>query len=81
LFDAVAERDRWRGEYIRRAIERGKCRAAERHGAAVGYGVLTYAFYGNGMIEIVYVAEEHRCSGGEDGAGPSLTPGGHTATP
>ncbi|HEY8418456.1 MAG TPA: GNAT family N-acetyltransferase [Limnochordales bacterium] len=62
-FDAVAQRDSRRVDYIHRAIQAGQCYVAQRGGAPVGYTVLTYSFYGNGMVEMLYVAEAHRRSG------------------
>lgn len=62
-FDEVAQRDARRVAYIRTRVHAGECFVAEREGRPVGYGVLTYSFYGNGMIEMVYVAAAHRRSG------------------
>lgn len=52
-----------RHEFLRHAIESGTCYLATRDGAAQGYGVLNYTFFGNGFIELLYVAEQARRSG------------------
>ncbi|HEY8495531.1 MAG TPA: GNAT family N-acetyltransferase [Limnochordales bacterium] len=62
-FDEVAQRDGRRVEYIRAKVDAGECFVAERNDCPVGYGVLAYSFYGNGMIEMLYVAAGHRRSG------------------
>ena len=62
-FDHVAQRDTRRVDFVAHAIRSGNCFVAERSGKLVGYLVLTHSFYGNGMIELVYVAEAHRRSG------------------
>lgn len=61
--DDVAHHESSRVDYIAHAIRSGDCFAAERDGKLVGYAVLTHSFYGNGMIELVYVAKAHHRSG------------------
>lgn len=58
--DEVALHDRSRGDYIAQAVKSGGLFVAEWDGKPVGYGVLAYSFYGNGMIELVYVAKGYR---------------------
>lgn len=62
-FDEVAHRDTRRADHIAQALRSGDCFVAERSGRLVGYVVLTHSFYGNGMIDQLYVAEGHRRSG------------------
>jgi ribosomal protein S18 acetylase RimI-like enzyme len=52
-----------RVEYIRSAVTADSCFVAETAGKVVGFGVLTHHFYGNGMIELLYVREDRRRSG------------------
>lgn len=61
--DEVAHQEPSRVAFIERAVRSGDCFVAERDGKPVGYGVLTYTFYGNGMVEMLYLAKEHRRSG------------------
>lgn len=67
-FDEVARSDSRRVHHVERAIRAGDCFVAERDGKPVGYVVLTHTFYGNGMIELLYVDEAYR----RTGAGRSL---------
>ncbi|MDQ7794502.1 MAG: GNAT family N-acetyltransferase [bacterium] len=60
--DAVARREPRRVDFIRRSIEQATCFVAEQHSATIGYGVLTHSFYGNAMIEMVYVGKRFRRS-------------------
>ncbi len=59
-FDHVASTDEKRRAYINRTIEDGTCYVALDDNRAVGYAVLTYSFYENGMIEMLYVHPDYR---------------------
>lgn len=61
--DHVTRLDPGRADYIADALHKGNAFVAECDGAVVGYGVLTYHFYGNGMMELLYVAKDYRRSG------------------
>lgn len=61
--DPVARSDQRRVTCIRHALESGTCFVAQIGKHLVGYGVLTHSFYGNGVIELVIVQEEHRRQG------------------
>jgi GNAT superfamily N-acetyltransferase len=53
--DQVALLEEGRREFIRRSVAAGVCHVAEAGPEAVGYAVLTYAFYGHGFVEMLYV--------------------------
>ena len=74
-FDEVARSDSRRVHHVERAIRAGDCFVAERDGKPVGYVVLTHAFYGNGMIELLYVDEAYRRTGRGDRSWNSRRPG------
>lgn len=61
--DHVTQLDPGRTAYIVAALHKGDAFVAERDGTVVGYGVLTYNFYGNGMLELLYVDRGYRRSG------------------
>ena len=61
--DHVTRLDPGRADYITDALHKGNAFVAERDEIVVGYGVLTYHFYGNGMMELIYVARNYRRSG------------------
>jgi GNAT superfamily N-acetyltransferase len=61
--DHVTRLDSGRADYITDALHKGNAFVAERDEIVVGYGVLTYHFYGNGMMELIYVARDYRRSG------------------
>jgi ribosomal protein S18 acetylase RimI-like enzyme len=61
--DHVTRLDSGRADYITDALHKGNAFVAERDEIVVGYGVLTYHFYGNGMMELIYVARNYRRSG------------------
>ena len=66
--DRVARREAGRREFIRREVASGNCLVAEAGGAVLGYGVLSYAFYGQGFVEMLYVDPSRR----RRGAGAAL---------
>ena len=61
--DHIAQIDPDRVDFIRSAIFAGTCFVAEASGEVVGYGVLTHDFYGQGMIDMLYVQTDHRQKG------------------
>lgn len=62
-FDLIAQRENERREFIRRVVISGECFVAVANEKVIGYGVLNYAFYRNGWIEMIYVHSDHRRSG------------------
>ncbi|NLA59121.1 MAG: GNAT family N-acetyltransferase [Firmicutes bacterium] len=58
--DHVARQDHKRVAYIAEAIRSRKAFVAECDGKVVGYGVISYSFYENGMIELIYVDQDYR---------------------
>jgi ribosomal protein S18 acetylase RimI-like enzyme len=66
--DLIARRENDRREFIRRAVVSGACFVAVSEDEVIGYGVLSYNFYGNGHIDMLYVHSGHR----RRGAGESL---------
>jgi len=66
--DHVARREGARRDFIRREVAAGNCHVAVAGGTVVGYGVLSYTFYDNGFVEMLYVRAEHR----RRGAGEAL---------
>lgn len=67
-FDQVARREEGRREFIRRSVAAGHCHVAADGREVVGYGVLTYAFYQQGFVEMLYVHPGRR----RRGAGAAL---------
>ena len=67
-FDLVAVRDEKRREFIQRSVASSTCYVALYDNEVIGYGVLSYAFYDNGCIEMLYVNSNHR----RRGAGTAL---------
>ena len=67
-FDLVARREEGRREFIRRSVVAGDCHVAAAGGELVGYGVLTYTFYGHRFVEMLYVHPGRR----RQGAGAAL---------
>ena len=63
MLDELTSRESSRAEYVTRSVQAGNAFVADRDGKVVGYGVLTYSFYGNGMMELIYVARQYRRSG------------------
>ena len=66
--DHVARREGARRDFIRREVAADNCHVAVAGGTVVGYGVLSYTFYDNGFVEMLYVRAEHR----RRGAGEAL---------
>lgn len=62
-FDQIAQRENERREFIHRVVTSGECFVAVTDGKAIGYGVLSYTFYYNGCIDMLYVHSDHRRSG------------------
>jgi GNAT superfamily N-acetyltransferase len=62
--DPRAASDLVRRAKIDAAAAARRCWVAERKGRLIGYGVLTEHFYDRPFIDIVYVAEDSRRSGG-----------------
>lgn len=61
--DLIAQNENERREYIRRVVKNGECFVAVSDKKVIGYAVLTYNFYENGFIEMVYVDLNYRRSG------------------
>ena len=66
--DVVARRDGARREFIERCVAGGDCHVAAAGGEVIGYAVLTYTFYGQGFVEMLYVHPGRR----RRGAGAAL---------
>ena len=61
--DVLAHDDRERRELISSAVADRNCYVALSESEVIGYGVLNYAFYRHGWIELVYVGEHNRRRG------------------
>lgn len=61
--DQRAEQDEQRRDLLRHAIASSGCYLAVAHGRVAGYGILTYHFFGNGFIDVLYVAPDARRQG------------------
>jgi GNAT superfamily N-acetyltransferase len=66
--DLVARRENERREFIRRSVASGACFVAVAEDEVIGYGVLSYTFYANGCVDMLYVHSGHR----RRGAGAAL---------
>lgn len=66
--DLVARQDNERRGFIRREVVSGNCFVAVIDKTVVGYGVLSYTFYHNGCIDMIYIDSDHR----RRGAGAAL---------
>ena len=66
--DLIARREDERREFIRREVVNGNCLVAVIDEAVAGYGVLNYAFYRNGFVDMLYVHSGYR----RRGAGEAL---------
>ncbi len=66
--DHIAHSCERRRCFISQAVESGTCYVAAASRQVIGYGVLTYSFYYNGFVDMVYVDSEHR----RRGAGSSI---------
>lgn len=62
-FDLVAVRDEKRRQFIQRSVASSTCYVAVYENEVIGYGVLSYTFYDNGCIEMLYVNSNHRRRG------------------
>lgn len=49
-----------RREFIARSVEDGTCHVAEIDEKVVGYTVLKYTFFSNGMIDMLYIHPDYR---------------------
>jgi GNAT superfamily N-acetyltransferase len=58
--DLVAQTDTERKELIAESVKAKTCYVAVSNGEVIGYGVLTYSFYRQGWIDLVYVTEGYR---------------------
>ena len=61
--DEVARQEPSRQAYIDRAVESKQCFVALADSEPVGYAVLTYQFYDNGWIDMLYVGRDSRRRG------------------
>ena len=61
--DQIAGHSEERREFIRRAVASGTCYVAVAAQEVIGYGVLNYAFYCQGCIDMLYVAGDQRRHG------------------
>lgn len=66
--DLVARRESGRREFIKKSVASGTCHVAVAGGEVIGYGVLSYNFYGHGFVEMLYVHPDRR----RGGAGAAL---------
>jgi GNAT superfamily N-acetyltransferase len=61
--DLVARSEVGRREFIEGSVADGTCRVAVVGGEVVGYAVLSYTFYRQGFVEMLYVHAGRRRSG------------------
>ena len=66
--DLIAVREEKRREFIRRSVASNTCYVAVANNEVIGYGVLSYTFFGHGSIDMLYVHSNHR----RRGAGEAL---------
>lgn len=66
--DLIPRCENDRREFIRRSVVSGTCLVAVAEAEVIGYGVLNYTFYCNGLIDMLYVHSGHR----RRGAGEAL---------
>lgn len=66
--DQIAQTNRERQQFIANSVSSGTCYVATNEAEVIGYGVLNYIFYGQGWIDMLYVAEGRR----RQGAGKAL---------
>jgi ribosomal protein S18 acetylase RimI-like enzyme len=62
-FDAIAQHEPTRVEFIRTSVQNATCLVAVEDGQVTGYGVLEYSFFGLGFISMLYVHPAHRRRG------------------
>jgi GNAT superfamily N-acetyltransferase len=63
VIDHLASTDSARVALIESATTAATCLLAEFNGQLAGYGILTYSFFGNGLIELLYVRQNLRRKG------------------
>lgn len=61
-FDAIAQREDHRRNFVSRSVAAGNCFAAVEEKIA-GYAVLEYTFYDNGFVSMLYVHPDRRRRG------------------
>ena len=61
--DPFAQADQDRSAFIISALESGTCCVVESNSQVIGYGVLSYSFYGHGMVDLLFVREKDRRQG------------------
>lgn len=61
--DLAARCENPRREFIKHSVASGACYVAVAEDEVIGYGVLSYNFYDNGNIEMLYVHSDHRRRG------------------
>ena len=62
-FDAIAQREESRREFIRISVKSGIAWVAVIEEFVVGYGVLEYTFYSQGFISMLYIHSNYRRNG------------------
>jgi len=58
--DPLSRTNKRRIPFINQAVNSGTCHLLESNGRIVGYGVLSYAFYQYGFVELLYVHSDFR---------------------
>jgi GNAT superfamily N-acetyltransferase len=66
--DLIARQESGRREFIKGSVASGTCHVAVAGGEVIAYGVLTYTFYHQGFVDMLYVHPDHR----RRGAGAAL---------
>ena len=66
--DLIAHSENDRREFIKRSVVSGTCFVALAEEEVIGYGVLNYTFYCNGLVDMLYVHSGQR----RRGAGEAL---------
>ena len=61
--DQIAAGSHDRREFVVRSVTLGDCWVADVDGKVVGYTVLDYSFYANGMIGMLFIDPEYRRRG------------------
>jgi GNAT superfamily N-acetyltransferase len=61
--DQIAQEDSGRREYVRRVIASGACHVGLEDDNVAGYVVFDYTFFGQGFVELLYVARDERRHG------------------
>lgn len=60
LLDHIAHDCERRRQFISETVEAETCYVAEASGQVLGYAVLSYHFYDNGFVDMLYVDADHR---------------------